>query len=166
MEFALIVPFLMLILFGMVTTGFAYNDHLSISNAVREGSRFGIALDYTQTGWATSVRDRVKDVYFNDGSTLTNAQICVKIVTNTGTPGSPVIGNPAGSTGNWAGSDCDTEPANPSNMATGSCAVKVWVEKPANIDLIIAPTMNFHIKAKSVAYYGRTVGGAGGCVAL
>ena len=156
-EFALVLPFICLVLFGMITTGFSYNDHLSISNAVREGGRFGAAVDYTQAGWATSVRDRVKDVYFNDGSTLTDAQICVKIVNSAGA--APTSSN------SWTGASCGTAPTLPSSMATGSCVVMVWVRKPANIDLLIFPDLNFNIGAKSVAYYGRTVGGVGGCTA-
>jgi len=150
-EFALVLPFLCLVLFGMITTGFTYNDHLSVSNAVREGARFGSSLDYTQSSWATSVRDRVKDVYFNDGATLTDAQICVSIVNAAGSA-------PTGSN-SWAGSDCGAAPASPSSMAAGSCVVKVWVRKPADIKLLIFPTLDFNIGAKSVSYYGRTVSG-------
>ena len=150
-EFALVLPFLCLVLFGMITTGLSYNDHLSVSNAVREGGRFGAAVDYTQAGWATSVRDRVKAVYYNKGGTLTDAQICVKIV--------PKSGVLAGASA-WAGSNCGPEPVfATTSMAAGSCVVKVWVRKPAGIDLLIFPTMNFNVGAKSVAYYGRTVGG-------
>lgn len=154
-EFALVFPFLMLVLFGMITTGFTYSDHLSITNAVREGSRFSAAVDYTQAGWATSVRDRVKQVYFNAGNSVTDAQICVKIVDSTG--GTPTGASP------WSGANCGTEPARPTSMATGSCVTKVWVKKPADIELIIAPTLNFNIGATSVSYYGRTVGS---CTAL
>lgn len=149
-EFALVFPFLMLVLFGMVTTGFTYSDHLSITNAVREGSRFSAAVDYTQAAWATSVRDRVKQTYFNAGNSVSDAQICVKIVNSTGA-------TPTGAT-SWIGSNCGTEPDRPASMATGSCVTKVWVKKPADIELIIAPTLNFDIGAESVSYYGRTVG--------
>lgn len=154
-EFALVFPFLALLLFGMITTGLTYSDHLSITNAVREGARFSAAVDYQQAGWATSVRDRVKQVYFNAGNTVTDAQICVKIVTHTNAA-------PTGATA-WMGASCGAEPALPASMAAGSCATKVWVRKPAGIELIIAPTLNFNIGAKSVSYYGRTVGS---CTAL
>lgn len=150
-EFALVVPFLILLLFGMITTAFAYSDHLSITNAVREGARYGSAVDYSTVPspgtWATSVRDRVKQVYFNAGDTLTDAQICVQLVNDTG--------GTVGST--WAGADCGTAPTPPASMATGTCAVMVWVSKPHTINLIIAPDLSFNIGAESVAYYGRTV---------
>ncbi|WP_183408064.1 TadE/TadG family type IV pilus assembly protein [Nocardioides pocheonensis] len=150
-EFALIAPFLFMLLFGMITTGLAYNDHVAVANAVREGARLGSALDYTQGGWATSVRDRVKQTYFNSGSTLTDAQICVKIVDSTH--------NNANSSNSWTGASCGTAPDLTSfTMATGSCAVVVWVKKPETILLVVAPTLSFDIGAKSVTYYGRTQG--------
>jgi Flp pilus assembly protein TadG len=149
-EFALVIPFLMLLLFGMVTTAFAYSDHLSVTNAVREGARYGAAVDYSTGSWATSVRDRVKQVYFNAGDTVTDAQICVDLVKSNG---STVTATGA----SWAGTNCGTAPDVPADMTTGSCAVRVWVSKPQSIQLVIAPDLTFDIGAESVAYYGRTV---------
>jgi len=146
LEFALVVPFLILVLMGMVTTAMAYSDHLSATNAVREGARYGAAADVSSSGWATSVRDRVKQVYFNSGVTVTDAQICVRLVQADGTTAAEVIGT-----------DCGSAPNAPSSMATGSCAVLVWMQRPETIDLVIAPSLHFSIGAQSVAYYGRTV---------
>jgi Flp pilus assembly protein TadG len=148
-EFALVVPFLMLVLFGLVTTGLAYSDHLSITNAVREGGRFGAGIDYTSSGWATSVRDRVKQVYFNAGSTITDAQICVEAVDSSyATIGTAWTGNSCGSAPSLAGF----------TMTSGSCAVVVWVTKPETIQLVVAPSLSFDIGAKSISYYGLTTG--------
>lgn len=149
-EFALVVPFLLLLLFGMIYTGLTYTDHLSVTNAVREGSRFGAAIDYTSPNWATSVRDRVIQVYSNAANSLTTDQICVELVDST----KAVI---SGTT--WTGANCGTAPDLSSfTPNTGSCAVVAWVTKPATIQLIIAPSLNFDIGAKSISYYGLTVG--------
>jgi Flp pilus assembly protein TadG len=154
-EFALVVPFLCLLLFGMITTGFTYSDHLSVTNAVREGARFGASSPYTQAApltviapadWAADVQKRVYQTYFDAGSELTQANVCVAL--------SPQTGSDLVKVGN----NCGAEPANPSNMATGSCAVKVWTHKPAHIQLVIAPTLTFNIGATSVAFYGRVAG--------
>src|SRR6476469_8660982 len=99
-EFALVAPFVLMLLLGMVTTAFAYSDHLAVTNAVREGARYGASVDYTPATWATSVRDRVKQVYFNSGSTLTNNEICVKAVDST----KATIGTA------WTGTGCGTAP--------------------------------------------------------
>jgi Flp pilus assembly protein TadG len=145
-EFALVVPILILLLIGMVTTAMTYSDHLSATNAVREGSRYGAAADVSSGGWANSVRDRVKQVYFNAGVTVTNAQICVRLVKSDGSTAAQSIGT-----------DCGSAPAVPAGMATGSCAVLVWMQRPEKIDLVVAPSLHFQISAKSVAYYGRQV---------
>jgi hypothetical protein len=147
-EFALVAPMLLMLLFGMVTSGLAYSDHLAITSAVREGSRFGAAVDYSASpaAWADSVKSRVQQTYFDTSSTLADKYICAKLVTRDGVTLSQLLG-----------SDCGTEPAAPANMAVGSCLVKVWVKKPKTIELVVAPTLAFDISARSVAYYGRTV---------
>ncbi len=43
-EFALTLPLLVMLLLGMVTGGYTYNQKLAITNGVREGSRFGATL--------------------------------------------------------------------------------------------------------------------------
>jgi Flp pilus assembly protein TadG len=143
-EFALVVPLLIILVFGMITTGFAYNDHLSATNAVREGARYGAATDITSSSWATSVRSRVKQVYFNAGVTVTDDQICVRLVKASGTTYAQVIG-----------ANCGSAPAVPSNMASGSCAVLVWMSRPERIRLVVVPDLNFDVGAESVAYYSR-----------
>lgn len=167
-EFALVVPFLCLLLFGMITTGMTYSAHLSITNAVREGARFGASAVYTQGAspgpaitpaqWASSIQSRVHDVYFNSDS-LTATDVCVDLVQPDGTS---VISGPIGSPASPLPTCAASKPGPPSGMAAGSCAVMVWVRKAANIQLVIAPTLNFNIGASSVSYYGRV---AGSCTA-
>lgn len=150
-EFALILPVLVMLLFGVTTTGLAYNDHLSISNAVREGARLGSALDYSPnpSTWATSVQSRVQQVYFNAASSLPASDVCVALAASDGTV--------LASTSGYATS-CGAVPDSPTAMASGSCVVKVWVTKPAHISLIMTPDMNFNIGAQSVSDYGLVAG--------
>jgi Flp pilus assembly protein TadG len=144
-EFALVAPFLILLVFGLITTGMTYSDHLAATNAVREGARYGAASDITSGSWATSVRSRVTQVYFNAGTTVTDDQICVRLVTASGSTYAEAIG-----------ANCGTAPSAPSDMASGSCAVLVWMKRPEAIRLVIFPDITFDIGAQSVAYYSRT----------
>ena len=150
-ELALVLPVLVMLLFGMITTGLAYNDHISVSNAAREGGRLGSALDYSTnpSSWASSVQSRVQQVYFNAASSLPTSDICVALVASDGTV--------LASTSGYA-TDCGTVPSSPAAMASGSCVVKVWVTKPAHISLVITPDMDFNIGAQSVSYYGLVAG--------
>lgn len=152
-EFALVLPVLVMLMFGIITSGLAYADHLSITNAVREGGRFGAAIDYSSDSkaWADSVQSRVQQVYLNGAGTLSSSQVCVELIDS--------AGNPEAEPTNQG--SCGTAPTPPA-MSPGSCAVMVWVEKPARISILVAADMDFNIKAKSVSYYGRT---AGSCTA-
>jgi hypothetical protein len=146
LEFALIVPLLMMVLLGTVTTGLVYSDHLAVTNAAREGSRFGASADAGLGTWATSVQTRVQEVYFNaNGSSPSNDQICVKLITSAGA----VLHSDGGSS-------CGSEPSSPTNMAAGSCVVKVWMTKPARIQLVVKD-LDLTLGAQSVAYYGRVL---------
>jgi Flp pilus assembly protein TadG len=152
-EFALIMPVLVTMLFGMVWTGLAYADHIAVNNAIREGARYGAAADASNANWATSVRDRVIQAYANGESSLTNAQICVRLVKPDGTDAVSA----------WSGASCGSAPSDWATttipaMATGSCVVEVWAAKPRTISLIIFPDLHVTIGGNSIAYYGRQVG--------
>lgn len=150
-ELALVLPLFVILLFGVTTAGLAYSDHLAITNAVREAARLGSAIDYTtsSTTWADSVQSRVQQVYFNAGSQVDASQICVQLVDS----GGATLAAPTAQ-----GTQCGTAPTSPSNLPSGSCVVKVWVQKPAKITLVVAPELSFEIGARSVAHYGRNVG--------
>ena len=146
-EFALIAPVLIMLLFGTTTAGLAYSDHVSVTNAVREGARYGAAADTSLTGWAASVQTRVQQVYFNAAGTApTDNQICVKLVTAAGAV--PLSDS---------GTGCGSEPTLPT-MNAGSCAVVVWMSKPSTITLAVFPDLHASLHGESVAYYGRQWG--------
>ena len=135
-----------MLLFGTVSAGLAYSDHVAITNATREGARYGAAADGAVATWASSVQTRVQQVYFNSAGTApTDNQVCVKLVQADGT----VISSDGGTA-------CGTEPTLPT-MSSGSCAVLVWMTKPGLIRLVVAPDLTPTLKAQSVAFYGRTV---------
>jgi Flp pilus assembly protein TadG len=155
-EFAIVLPLLVMLLLGVTTTGLTYSDHLAISNAAREGSRFGAAVAFVQatpSTWANSVQTRVQQAYYNSGSSLAGSQVCVELVDNSGT----VLAVPT-----TQGTSCGTGPASPTGMTSGTCVVKVWIQKPGSINLGVFALPAFNISARSVAYYGRAVTGCAG----
>jgi Flp pilus assembly protein TadG len=44
-EFALVFPLLVMLLFGIITAGISFAHSLGLTNAVREGARFGAISD-------------------------------------------------------------------------------------------------------------------------
>jgi Flp pilus assembly pilin Flp len=142
-EFALVAPLLLVLLFGTVSAGLTYSDHVATTNAAREGARYGAAADGLST-WGASVQTRVKQVYFNAaGITPTDNQVCAKLIKADGT----VIASDPGTA-------CGAEPSLPT-MLSGSCAVKVWMSKPGVIRMGVFPDLHLTLHAESVAFYGR-----------
>lgn len=81
-EFALVVVPLVMLLVGTITTGLSYNHALGVTNAVREGARFGATAEASSGSWASDVRDRVRVTEFNDvGSPLppSRTSVCVEL---------------------------------------------------------------------------------------
>jgi Flp pilus assembly pilin Flp len=71
-EFALVLPVLLMLVFGGITGGWLYNQQQQLTHAAREGARYGATLegageqgectqsDFDQEGsWCRGVRDRV-----------------------------------------------------------------------------------------------------------
>jgi Flp pilus assembly protein TadG len=94
-EFALILPLVLMLAFGMVTAGLTYNHKIDLTHAAREGARYGATLAQLQCSgspnpcgtktWAQVVQSVVVERAFGD---VTAAQVCVSLVT--GNPGAVV----------------------------------------------------------------------------
>ena len=142
-EFALVAPLLLMLLVGIITFGLAYNEKLALSNAIREGARFG-ATTPSESGWADSVVGRTKGVLFSstDPAYVT---VCAKLVQDDGTvvAASP-CGLPAGE-----------EPAMPAEIPSGGCVVMVWGSQDADLSIAVA-AWDVELTGRSVAIYERT----------
>ena len=109
-EFALILPVLAMITFGMLTAGLAFNRKMDLTHAAREGSRFGATLAVntcttgtpcgTATNWQDYVQQIAADRSMGDVSAIDD-QVCVALVS--GTSGGAVVD---GHTTNGNGSRC------------------------------------------------------------
>ena len=67
-EFAMILPILLLLVFGIIQFGIMFNDYLTLTDAVRAGARQG-AVSRTLANPAQSAEDRVRSA----ASDLTDA---------------------------------------------------------------------------------------------
>ncbi|MCL5985847.1 MAG: pilus assembly protein [Actinobacteria bacterium] len=60
-EFAIILPLLVVLIFGIVEFGIAYNNYLAITHAAREGARVA-AVDLTNPDLENIIRERAYPV--------------------------------------------------------------------------------------------------------
>ncbi|HSJ19954.1 MAG TPA: TadE/TadG family type IV pilus assembly protein [Nocardioidaceae bacterium] len=79
-EFALVVPVLVMLLIGTITTGVSYSQALGVTNAVREGARFGATANAADASWTTDVISRVRATQFDDPGLSTS--VCVEFWQN------------------------------------------------------------------------------------
>jgi Flp pilus assembly pilin Flp len=139
-EFALIVPLLVMLLLGIVTVGITYSRANGLSNAVREGSRFGATADASSLvagQWAADTIGQVRATQFDDPATETT--VCVQLwkigsgpIASTGScdrpSGAPALAVPSTATDN---------PRVPSGPA-GSCVVRIVAAREFTIDIGLA----------------------------
>ncbi len=150
-EFAIVAPLLFALLLALITGGLTLSRKNSVTNATREGSRLG-ATAPRSSSWATDVRDRVRSIA---GGDLTDAQICVQLVTS-----SNVLASGAGS--NVLGSECSVipAPALPAGIAgTTQCVVKVWVHRTSAFEAVVTSRI-VNLDAFAVSRFERGIGAA------
>lgn len=149
-EFALVLPLLMALILGGITGGTALGEKNSMTNAAREGARLGATLPEGASwdSWAAIVRDRVVELA---GGDLTNSQTCVEIVEwNAATSTQSVLGDwPADGSCGLGG-----EPSVPAHTPDGTCVVKVWAERTAELDAMFFST-DLTLRARAVGRYER-----------
>ena len=142
-EFALVLVPLVMLVFGIITSGLAFGQVIATTNAVREGARFGATLEY-DADWSTKVQSRTAELAFGD---LNTSDVCVQLVEVGVTI--PVAAAP---------SSCGlsgTAPATPAGQPNGTCVVKVWAERPATINIVVT-TWDITISRGAAALYERT----------
>jgi Flp pilus assembly protein TadG len=110
-EFALVLPVLMLVLVGIIKGGMLYNNYLSLTDAVRSGAR-QLAIE---RGQSSPCGDAANEV-ISSASGLTSSNISITMTENP-----EASGDPAGATYTTTGSPTGTG-ACPFTLVSGSAA--------------------------------------------
>jgi Flp pilus assembly protein TadG len=137
-EFALIVPILMMILLGIISAGTVYNQKTSLAHAAREGARYGAILSpdqgFTSGTWASNAKDVVMA---RSGGELnsTTGSVCVSLVT-----GSPATTYTGSHDSSWYSTNSDGSPCDSSDTYTvttndDGLRIQVSLSKTAKWDL-------------------------------
>jgi Flp pilus assembly protein TadG len=138
-EFALILPLFMMLVLGMVTGGHAYFRKISITDAVREGARYGVTYPAdlgNLSAWQNAVKARVVEA---SGGELKTADVCAELVkapdADTSAPCHvTAVADPGGTDGEWL--------------------VKVTARGTAKLEWLVSST-DVELRGKSVAKYER-----------
>jgi hypothetical protein len=139
-EFALVLPVLIVLLFGILYGGLAWNQALTLNQAAREGARFGATYDFDAdpAGWYAAVRSRV--ISAGSGH-LAAGDICIRFVSG-GSPEGPA-------------DSCVVEGADA--LSGSEDRVEVQVSRPARLELIFYG-FDLQITRDAVARYEGRVG--------
>jgi hypothetical protein len=142
-----------MLLLGITTAGLSYSRAIGLTNAVREGSRFGATtLATAPSDWRSDVISQVRGTQFDDSGNQT--EVCVQLwkkgtgeVANTGACDGAVAGValPASET---------AAPVVPADLPAGACVVRVVAGRPFNINIGLANWDRVNVST-AVARYER-----------
>jgi Flp pilus assembly protein TadG len=152
-EFALVMPLLVMLLVGAVTSGWSYSKALGITNAVREGARFGATTPYPPPAgdWVQDVLTRTSAAQFDDPNG--ESKICVSLFRQ----GSGVLAKDCTTSTNPA-VQAVPEPGftPPGTLTAGMCVVRVWGARSYSISAPPFYTSGDQIMTRqSIAVYER-----------
>ena len=150
-EFALVLPILCMLLFGIISFGFAMSDKIALVNAVREGARFG-ASTVNDANWGASVLARTEGTYANAESPLQDSQVCALLWKQVSGVQSIVASSTAGC--ETGGTSAGSVPSAPADVPDDSCFLMVWAAKPKDLNWLVTAT-TVTLSAQSVAVYDR-----------
>ena len=157
-EFAMVLPLLVIVVLGVVTGGMSYSNAIGVQNAVREGARFGATGDVSQPSWAGDVITRVRATQFDDGTTAADSStsVCVQLfkAPNTVSAWECSIGQDDGPT-LTAPATATAAPSVPTGLAAGTCVVRVIAARKFEINGGLA-SWDGTIVRSSTALYERT----------
>ena len=155
-EFALIIPFLAMLLMGVVTGALTFSNAIGVTNAVREGARFGATANSSSTTWAQDTIAQVRATQFDDPTSETS--VCVQLWkysaagSNNGTEvkgecalGGPTLAMPAK----------DVYPVIPPATTASSCIVRIIAARPYTIDIAVN-AFTGNVTRGSVVRYERS----------
>lgn len=172
-EFALVLPLLVMLIFGAITAGLALNTRQQLDHAGREGARFAATLPQGSVGapacdppsapsprsWHECVRDHVLGTSVG-AVDLATGGICVSHVPDDGvTPTSSVLYGDIATDDGSAASTPLTSPVSTSqpcldeNPALTGPRVQVKVVAPGLINAVFVRTPVFDLTARAVARY-------------
>jgi Flp pilus assembly protein TadG len=154
-EFALIVPAFFMLMVGMFTGALAYNDQIGLTQAAREGARYGATLPLATSNnqWAANAQ---AVVYQRSGGSLTatNGQVCVSLVSGV-YPNVVVHADPGDPVNQYTTSSSGT-PCIPNDGNTDGCSrVQVTVQKPSKLQAVLF-TMSLNLTSRAVVRYEVT----------
>lgn len=132
-EFALVLPLFMMLLLGMFTGGLAYSRKLAVTQATREGARYGATLPLSAEPTVDLWLQRVSDVAVasSDGElspSVTGMQVCVAYVPGSGTPRRVLR---VGSSTTFSNATCFTD------GRTGESRVQVVGSRPSTLEALV-----------------------------
>jgi Flp pilus assembly pilin Flp len=142
-EFALLLPVLIILLFGTMYGGSLFNSQQTITQAAREGARFGATLPGAEVPlpaeWADQVRDRALGVLDVDRPLTPGAvSVCVRFYDGSGGVGEQATG---------------PEPCPAPSTGPDGARVEVTTTRDARLELGVASLGPITMRGSAVARY-------------
>jgi Flp pilus assembly protein TadG len=135
-EFALILPLFLILVFGTISAGFGFERWINVTQAARETSRFAATYPVPVTGmndWFTKINSVAVEAAGIDTTKPSSYFICIRFVNDAGPALTPATEMRTYGTLSTAGSSCTGSTNNGDNR------VEVVIQRSIDFNLLIAP---------------------------
>jgi Flp pilus assembly protein TadG len=156
-EFALILPLLMMLMMGITTGGISLNRDISLNNAAREGARYGATLPIgnDMTAWLNDVATVTIESATGDlDNGVPGRTVCVAFVHPDGTDPvdrtTRVVVNATGTSTVTVGSDCFTD-----GRPNDERRVQVRASRESDFEVVLW-SRTLTVEGESTARYERS----------
>jgi Flp pilus assembly protein TadG len=152
-EFAFVLPILVMLIFGMFSGGLLYNQKQQLTYATREGARYAATIPENQVftngqSWQNNVRDLIVERSVGD---LTNAQVCVSLVRGSANDGTRPLAVVNSHSTAGANTPCIPGQNYPTSASDQGLRVQVTASRPGSIDLVVFGQITVTLDAAATA---------------
>jgi Flp pilus assembly protein TadG len=148
-EFALLLPLFIVLVFGIISSGLAFERWINVTQATRETARFAATYPVPSTGiddWFTKIHDVAVESAGIDPSKPSSYFLCVRFINAVGPASTPATQQKTWGTLSTAGLTC-------TGSTIGDNRVEVVIQRATDFDLIVAPKVTIPVSGGSTSRY-------------
>lgn len=148
-EFALLLPLFVVLVFGIISSGFAFERWINVTQASRETSRFAATYPVPTTGitdWFTKIHDVAVESAGIDVTKPGSYFLCVRFVNEAGPGTVPATQQQTWGTLSTAGASCN-------GSTSGDNRVEIAIQRAADFTLIFTPKVTIPVTGRNTSRF-------------
>jgi Flp pilus assembly protein TadG len=148
-EFALLLPIFVVLVFGIISAGIAFERWINVTQASRETARFAATYPVPSTGiddWFVKIHDVAVESAGIDTSKPSTYFLCIRFINDAGPAPTPITQQKTWGTLSVPGATCN-------GSTLGDNRVEVKIQRAAEWNLIVTPGITISVTGGTTSRY-------------